>query len=178
MNAPGSEAAMRAIEGCLVWPGSLALLVPSLLLGVASAWSFALALRSRGIAFPALLAGWTFFLVAAGLLWTPVVNRVKSAAPLADALRGLAGDAPLYYVRNIHAGKLNYFLERDRIPVLHTAAQIREAASTGGARLIADRRELDRLEESDGLPYEVDACRRVGEITLCIATVRSDSTVK
>ena len=125
---------------------------------MASAWSLVLAARGRGIAFPAFLAGWTLFLAAAGLLWTPVVDRIKSSAPLADAIREGGADRPLYYVRSNHAGKLNYQLRRDRIPVLHSAAQIREAASAGDARFIADRREIDHLTKRDGLSFDLDVC--------------------
>jgi len=171
LEEPGSEEALEAVRGCLVLPGALALVIPAAALGGFSLWSLLLAIRRRGVSFPALLAGWTIFLVAAGGLWTPMFNRIKSAVPLAAEIGRLDGSAPLHYLRSIHSGKLNYSLGRDHIPVLRGPAQVLEASKDREILLVGDRAEFERLEAKAAVPLRYRACHRTGDTTMCVATV-------
>lgn len=169
LREPGSEAALAAVEAALAWPRGLAVLLPAVLFGAACAWAGRLAWERRVEAVPAFLAGWTILLLAAGWLWSPVVDDVKSARGLADAIRREAPGAPLYYLRDIHEAALNFYLERDRIPLLRRAAELRAAAADPRARFIGARDEIRRMGGRAGVPLDPVACRRVGEDVLCLA---------
>jgi len=171
LHEPGSEEALAALQACLAWPGSLRLLVPSAILALACALSLGLSIRSRGTAFPPLLAGWALFLALGGALWAPVVNSVKSAEPLARAIEALPPGTPLHYVRNIHEAAINFYLRRDRIPLLRDQAAIREAGEDPAARFIGSRNEFARIHHKTAIGFSLGPCRRVGEDTLCLASL-------
>jgi len=169
LSEPGSEAARAAVEAAFAWPGNLRLIVPAVLLGGCCAWAVSLAFSRRGESFAALFAGWALLLATGGPLWAPVINRVKSAAYLASEITQVAGEGPLYYVGSKHSGALNFYLKRDRIPLLRTPGDVLEAARDPSARFIGSREEFLRVQERAASAFSLGPCRRIGEDVLCLA---------
>lgn len=175
LHVPGSESALAAVTSALTWPANLRIVVPATLLLAFCLWGARLAMAGRGESFAALFAGWLLILAAAALLWTPVLDEIKSARPLAERIQAEAAGRPLYYVRSNHAGAINFYLERERIPVLRTAPELRAAAADPSSVFIGTREEIDRLARAAGIRLEQGYCRRLGEDVLCLASPGSPS---
>ena len=171
LREPGSEAALAAVRQALEWPWSLRIIGPCVILAGASLWGAWGAARGRREGLTALIGGWSLFLAAAGTLWMPVLNEVKSARHFADEIRGAGGEGPLYYIDNNYAGALNFYLRTERIPVLRRRDEIRAGRDRPGARFIGSRENLARAEEKAGVAFEPRICRRLGKEILCLAVL-------
>ena len=174
LQAPGSEAALAAVTRALGFPSSLVFLLPAILLGAASLGAGILTGSRRGEALAVILTGWIILLASGSILWTPVVNELKSARWLAERIRPEMDRGPVYYVESIHEGALNFYLRKDQIPVIDGPSEARRALAEPGARFIGSIDDLDRAGRRAGTGFEPEVCRRVGSRVLCLATASND----
>lgn len=174
LQAPGSEAALAAVTGLLTYPGSLRLLVPAILLAAACAGACGLLIARRGEALMVFMAGWVLALASGSILWTPVVDEMKSARPFAEAIRGRSAGEPLFYLESIHEGAINFYLPAAHIPLVEGGAEFRRARATPRALFIASVEDLRRTERKEDVRFERDVCRRVGSRILCLVRVAAD----
>ncbi len=171
LRRPGSEESLAAVESALAWPASLIVLIPAAIFGLLCAASIGLAIKGRGEALGVFLSGWLLLLVAAGLLWAPVLDVAKSARGFADEIRERVEGVPLYYVLGQSEAALNFYLPADRLPVLRLESELRHALETPGARFIGSENELRLVERMWEVSFRREACRRVGDRILCLASL-------
>jgi 4-amino-4-deoxy-L-arabinose transferase-like glycosyltransferase len=171
LRRPGSEESLAAVESALAWPASLNVLIPAAVFGLLCATAIGLAIKGRGEALTVFLSGWLLLLVAAGILWAPVLNEAKSARGFADEIRERVRGSPVYSVLRRREGALNFYLPADRLPVLRLESELRHALAEPGARFIGSEEDLQLVERMQQVSLRRDACRRVGGRILCLASI-------
>ncbi|MFQ5700629.1 MAG: ArnT family glycosyltransferase [Acidobacteriota bacterium] len=169
----------EALMGIARWPGSvLFALTGGAVLGLSAGG----AISSRGrprTALACLLC--TAIALAATTEWigVPVLNRIKSARPLAEVVAAAVGGGregrghDLVMYRGDFAGVFNFYLRRDRIPVIRDLEEMLAFLSARPEAVVITReKDLVRLERRvEGL--ERLQCRRVGNEVFCAARVKA-----
>ncbi|HEY3174510.1 MAG TPA: glycosyltransferase family 39 protein [Candidatus Polarisedimenticolia bacterium] len=165
--APDQRESLLALAA---FPGGLALTVPGLVIAALGGWGLALLARDRGAAL-----GFTLSACLAAVAWSqwvavPVLDSVKSARPLADAIATVAGgDAPVLLYRESFAGVFNLHLRRDAIPVVSGRRRV-QAFLDGhpGAVVIGSAADVERLRSR--IPaLKAFHCRMIGDVPVCAA---------
>ena len=117
------------------------------------------------------MAGWVIAAGWAQWVGVPALNHVKSARPLAEAVRQAAGeDGEIVLYRETYAGIFNLYTRRDAIPVISGLDNITAYAQAHpGAVILSSEEDWRRLREriGDTELTLVAPCRRLGSDTVC-----------